>query len=822
MANETIRYEDLYDASLEAGIKRLQKESDTLYESFKKTLLLQNELKIVTKDSANSSKELAAAQSNLLRIEKENEKLKQKLISIEQKKAQETNKLTIEYQKQALEQRKQIELLKAQASVQTSASNTEQRAQAIIKLLTIEKAKLNQETENGRKRLDAYNRAIDIQRNKLLSTGSVIQKQAMNVGNYAYNQNALNLSFAQLTREMPAFANSIQTGFMALSNNIPMFIDQVQAAKRGIQQMTAEGQKAPSMLSVLAKSIFSFQSLISIGVTALTIYGAKIVEFFTSSKKETEEFVKVLETASSKITDEIIKMAAQKGKVSLSDIFAVDNKSVEELEKQVNEIKKLVDIAVQNVNIPVSSQKFLDNIIQTQEQVIFWEKEVQKARANGLLAYQGLTNDQFQAYLEMRKLTFEHNEKLQELEIEKQKKEKKTKEEAYLKMLEIERDYQAAVLEIRETQRVKDAHYLENEYLIEQYDALEKAEFAILDYKIKLAQITEREYQTELARLHKQRYEFEQETMYNYALQSSKPQSGLKTTSTINTKATPYTPYLGDQMNKETLLERLALDKESLDAVKTATQQLEGILSEHFDNEVKIAKKRVDNADRELENAKTNLEKQYMLKEQGYASNIMLAEKEFNDAKRIQKRALEEERKALRQQQQMQGIEQSVNLVSASAAVIKKVGADKPYVYLPLIGAMWTAFIATKVRASRETRQEFSEGGTDVIGGGTHASGNDTYFGKRNGKKMFAQKGERWAIFNDKATALYGDNLKNWIKQINNREFQQGGNLSVHYYMNTHNLEKGVGKIVKNTEHKIYQINGKTVEKRGINTTYYV
>ena len=584
MANETIRYEDLYDASLEAGIKRLQKESDTLYESFKKTLLLQNELKIVTKDSANSSKELAAAQSNLLRIEKENEKLKQKLISIEQKKAKETKKLTLEYQKQALEQRKQIELLKAQAQVQTSASNTEQKAQAIIKLLTIEKAKLNQETENGRKRLEAYNRAIDIQRNKLLSTGSVIQKQAMNVGNYAYNQNALNFSFAQLTREMPAFANSIQTGFMALSNNIPMFIDQVGAAKRGIQQMTAEGKKAPSMFSVLAKSIFSFQSLISLGVTALTIYGAKIIEFFAGSKKETEEFVKVLETASSKITAEIIKIAAQKGKVSLSDIFNVDGKSVEELEKQVNEIKKVVDIAVQNVNIPVSSQNFLDNIIQTQEQVIFWEKEVQKARANGLLAYQGLTNDQFQAYLELRKLTFEHNKKLQELEIEKQKKEKKEKEDAYLKMLEIERDYQAAVLDIRETQRVKDAHYLENEYLIEQYDALEKAEFAILDYKIKIARITEREYQTELARLHKQRYEFEQETMYNYALQSSKPQSGLKPTSTINTKATPYTPYTGDHMNKETLLERLALDKESLDAVKTATQQLEDILSEHFNN----------------------------------------------------------------------------------------------------------------------------------------------------------------------------------------------------------------------------------------------
>lgn len=814
MANETIRYEDLYDASLEAGIKRLQKESDTLYESFKKTLLLQNESKIVTKDAANSSKELAAAQSNLLRIEKENEKLKQKLISIEQKKAKETNKLTIEYQKQALEQRKQIELLKAQAQVQTSASNTEQKAQAIIKLLTIEKAKLNQETENGRKRLEAYNRAIDIQRNKLLSTGSVIQKQAMNVGNYAYNQNALNLSFAQLTREMPAFANSIQTGFMALSNNIPMFIDQVGAAKRGIQQMTAEGQKAPSMFEVLAKSIFSFNSLISVSITLLTIYGKDIVLWIASlfdaenQLEKTNKALKDFKDSQEKYNDtldENIKKREEElksRKASLLETKKTLESEVHVLESAHNRTKKLwLDYISNTDGYSEDKAQELKNIMQLRE----WEANV--VRDN----IQKITK-------EIDAINEEESKKAKE----KQQKEKKSKEDAYLKMLEIERDYQAAVLDIRETQRVKDAHYLENEYLIEQYDALEKAEFAILDYKIKIAQITEREYQTELAKLHKQRYEFEQETLYNYALQSAKLNNELKPTSTINTKATPYTPYTGDQMNKETLLERLALDKDSLDAVKTATQQLEGILSEHFDNEVKIAKKRVDNADRELENAKTNLEKQYMLKELGYAANIMLAEKEFNDAKKIQKRALEEERKALRQQQIMQGIEQGLNLVSASAAVIKKVGADKPYVYLPLIAAMWTAFLATKARASRETKQEFAEGGTDVIGGGTHASGNDTYFGKRNGKKMFAQKGERWAIFNDKATALYGDNLKNWIKQINNREFQQAGNLSVHYSMNTHNLEKGVGKIIKNTEHKIYQINGKTVEKRGINTTYYV
>ena len=411
MANETIRYEDLYDASLEAGIKRLQKESDTLYESFKKTLLLQNESKIVTKDAANSSKELADAQSNLLRIEKENEKLKQKLISIEQKKAQETNKLTIEYQKQALEQRKQIELLKAQAQVQTSASNTEQKAQAIIKLLTIEKAKLNQETENGRKRLEAYNRAIDIQRQKLLSTGSVIQKQAMNVGNYAYNQNALNFSFAQLTREMPAFANSIQTGFMALSNNIPMFIDNISAAKRGIEQMRAEGQKAPSMFSVLAKSIFSFNSLISISITLLTIYGKDIVSWIIgmdNGKKKLEE----LKKAQSEYNSELLKGIKDWQKISASGLFFNNPSTSKDIDDLIGNLGRAREMFLNGIVWDEETQEFVSTGV---------KKNIETLNEQERQIYNTFTSEIIRLNLRKEKLLQEEKDKANKEKIKKNK-----------------------------------------------------------------------------------------------------------------------------------------------------------------------------------------------------------------------------------------------------------------------------------------------------------------------------------------------------------------------------------------------------------------
>lgn len=109
-----------------------------------------------------------------------------------------------------------------------------------------------------------------------------------NVGNYASGWNGLGNSINQLSREMPAFANSIQTGFMALSNNIPMLFDELSKTKQVNADLIKQGQPTTSMWSQVGKSIFSFQTLLSVGVTLLTIYGAKLVgvvsEMFKSTK----------------------------------------------------------------------------------------------------------------------------------------------------------------------------------------------------------------------------------------------------------------------------------------------------------------------------------------------------------------------------------------------------------------------------------------------------------------------------------------------------------------------------------------------------------
>ena len=104
-------------------------------------------------------------------------------------------------------------------------------------------------------------------------------KYSRNVGNYAGSFNPLNNSIAQLGREMPAFANSVQTGFMAISNNLPIFFDAMQNVIAQNKELQAQGKPTKSVLTQLAGALFSFQTLLSVGVTLLTLYGKEIVNW---------------------------------------------------------------------------------------------------------------------------------------------------------------------------------------------------------------------------------------------------------------------------------------------------------------------------------------------------------------------------------------------------------------------------------------------------------------------------------------------------------------------------------------------------------------
>lgn len=103
-----------------------------------------------------------------------------------------------------------------------------------------------------------------------------------NVGDYKSGFSGLGNSINQLTREFPAFTNSVQTGFLALSNNIPIFFDQIKQTNAQIKQLRAEGKETQGLLSQLGSAFFSFGTILSLGITFVTVYANEIRDFFSS------------------------------------------------------------------------------------------------------------------------------------------------------------------------------------------------------------------------------------------------------------------------------------------------------------------------------------------------------------------------------------------------------------------------------------------------------------------------------------------------------------------------------------------------------------
>lgn len=103
-----------------------------------------------------------------------------------------------------------------------------------------------------------------------------------NVGNYASGWNGLQNSINQVTRELPAFTYSAQTGFMAISNNLPILVDELKKASDANKALTAEGKKGVPVWKQLASSLFGWQTLMMVGITLSTVYGKEIGNWIKS------------------------------------------------------------------------------------------------------------------------------------------------------------------------------------------------------------------------------------------------------------------------------------------------------------------------------------------------------------------------------------------------------------------------------------------------------------------------------------------------------------------------------------------------------------
>ncbi len=66
-------------------------------------------------------------------------------------------------------------------------------------------------------------------------------------------------SINMITRDLPAFTFSAQTGFMAISNNIPMLADEIARLTARNKELLASGQQTKPVWKQVLGSLFSWQ-----------------------------------------------------------------------------------------------------------------------------------------------------------------------------------------------------------------------------------------------------------------------------------------------------------------------------------------------------------------------------------------------------------------------------------------------------------------------------------------------------------------------------------------------------------------------------------
>ena len=110
-----------------------------------------------------------------------------------------------------------------------------------------------------------------------------------NVGNYASAWNGLGMSVQQVARELPAMAMGFNTFFLAISNNLPMLVDEFKRAteeyKNFKKEMAAGNtnvQRVVSPWKQLLSSILSWQTALVVGITVLSMYGDEIIDWVSN------------------------------------------------------------------------------------------------------------------------------------------------------------------------------------------------------------------------------------------------------------------------------------------------------------------------------------------------------------------------------------------------------------------------------------------------------------------------------------------------------------------------------------------------------------
>lgn len=268
---------------------------------------------------------------------------------------------------------------------------TDQRRQAIKAAKTI--TELNNAEEGSLVRLSAeYGRLLDVYRNmsredrngkqgqvlikqlkdlndELATAEAAVGRYSRNVGNYASGFSPLNFQVQQLARELPSLTVSTQQFFLAISNNLPMLVDEMQRARVANEALKKAGETTVPVWKQMLKSIGSWQTMLVVGITLLTAYGKEIgqwVKELFKGKKAIDEVAIAMEIANEK--GEAYKDAFKSASSTYGQNLVLLNQLQDkwnQLGDDLNAKKRFIDenkTSFSNLGVSVTSVKDAENL----------------------------------------------------------------------------------------------------------------------------------------------------------------------------------------------------------------------------------------------------------------------------------------------------------------------------------------------------------------------------------------------------------------------------------------------------------------------------
>lgn len=114
---------------------------------------------------------------------------------------------------------------------------------------------------------------------QMIKLQSATGKHTLSVGNYTKGWDGLGNSISQLTRELPSLAMSANMFFLAISNNIPIMVDEINRLKASNAALRADNIATVPVWKSVLKSFMSWNTLMMVGVSLLTIFGGDLVDW---------------------------------------------------------------------------------------------------------------------------------------------------------------------------------------------------------------------------------------------------------------------------------------------------------------------------------------------------------------------------------------------------------------------------------------------------------------------------------------------------------------------------------------------------------------